>query len=130
MVRSETSRREFLETIRSAAGVAAGTLATVESARGYSANDTLERACLGTGGRCMTLMKSLAQVPGVRLAAVCDIYDAHLAAARRIADRRAIATKHYGELLQRKDIDAVLIGSPDHWHVKMATDACNAGKDV
>src|SRR5205807_182176 len=62
MVRSTTSRRAFLETIGGAGALAAGTLATLESAKGYSANDTLEVACLGTGGRCMTLMKSLAQV--------------------------------------------------------------------
>ena len=78
MIRSTTSRREFLETIGGVGAVAAGTLSTLESARGYAANDTLEVACLGTGGRCRTLMKSLAEVPGVRIAAVCDIYDAHL----------------------------------------------------
>jgi len=75
-------------------------------------------------------MKSLAQVPGVRIAAVCDIYDAHLERAKKLADPQAHATKHYREVLDRKDIDAVLIGSPDHWHVPMAVDACNAGKDV
>jgi predicted dehydrogenase len=130
MVRSTRSRREFLGMIGGAGAAAAGTLATLESARGYAANDTIEVACLGTGGRCRTLMKSLAQVPGVRLAAVCDIYDAHLDAAKKLADPKALATKHYHELLDRKDIDAVLIGSPDHWHVPMAVDACNAGKDV
>jgi predicted dehydrogenase len=130
MIRSTTSRREFLETIGGAGAVAAGTMATLESARGYAANDTFSVACLGTGGRCRTLMKSLAQVPGVRIAAVCDIYDPHLDAAKKLADPKAVATKHYRELLDRKDIDAVLIGSPDHWHVPMAVDACNAGKDV
>ncbi len=49
---------------------------------------------------------------------------------KKLADPKAIATKHYRELLDRKDIDAVLIGSPDHWHVPMAVDACKAGKDV
>ena len=89
-----------------------------------------QRRLPGHGRRCQTLMKSLAQVPGVRIAAVCDVYDAHLNGRRRLADPKAIATKHYRELLDRKDIDAVLIGSPDHWHVPMAIDACNAGKDV
>jgi predicted dehydrogenase len=130
MIRSQTSRREFLEAIGGAGGVAAGTLATLESARGYQANETLEVACLGTGGRCQSLMKSLARVSGVRIAAVCDVYDVRLDEARRLADPRAVATKHYRDLLDRKDIDAVLIGSPDHWHVPMAVDACNAGKDV
>jgi predicted dehydrogenase len=130
MVRSTTTRRSFLETIGSVGTVAAGTLATLESARGYAANDTLSVACLGTGGRCMHLMKALAQVPGVRIAAVCDVYDAHLHEAQKLADSKAIASKHYREVLDHKDIDAVLIASPDHWHVPMSVDACEAGKDV
>ena len=129
MVGRQGSRRAFLETV-GGAGVAVGALSGVESARGYAANDTIAVACLGTGGRCRTLMKSLAQVPGVRIAAVCDIYEPHLEAARKLADPRAIAGAHYREMLDRKDIDAVLIGSPDHWHVPMAVDACEAGKDV
>src|SRR5262245_56039767 len=103
MVRSTTSRREFLETIGGVGVAAAGPLTTLESARGYAANETLNVACLGTGGRCRTLMKSLAQVPGVRITAVCDIYDAHLGAAKTLADPRAVATKQYRELLDRKD---------------------------
>jgi predicted dehydrogenase len=130
MVRATTSRRDFLETIGGMGTVAAASLATLESARGYSANDTIEVACLGTGGRCMALMKSLAKIPGVRIAAVCDIYDNHLESAKQLADPKAVSSKHYHELLEHKDIDAVLIGSPDHWHVPMAVDACNAGKDV
>ena len=78
MARSTTTRRAVPRDHRRAGAAAAGTLATLESARGYAANDTLTVGCLGTGGRCQTLMKSLAQVPGVRIAAVCDIYDAHL----------------------------------------------------
>jgi predicted dehydrogenase len=109
---------------------AAGTLATLESARGYPANEMLNVGCLGTGGRCQSLMRSLAHIPGVRIAAVCDIYDAHLDQARKLADSQAVASKHYREILDRKDIDAVLIGSPDHWHVPMSIDAVTAGKDV
>ena len=83
MARSTTTRRGFLETIGSAGAAAAGTLATIESARGYTANDSLTVGCLGTGGRCQGLMKSLAQVPGVRIAAVCDVYDARLKGSRK-----------------------------------------------
>jgi predicted dehydrogenase len=85
---------------------------------------------IGIGGRCRALLKSLAQIPNVRLAAVCDIYDVHLEQGRKLADPKAFATKHYTELLDRKDLDAVLIATPDHWHVPMTVDACNAGKDV
>ncbi len=49
---------------------------------------------------------------------------------RELADKKAAATKHYEEILDRKDIDAVVIGTPDHWHVPMTIAACQAGKDV
>jgi predicted dehydrogenase len=130
MTPSTTTRRAFFQTVTSAGAAAAGTFATLETARGYMANETLTVGCLGTGGRCQALMRSLARVPGVKIAALCDIYDAHLEAARKLSDPQAFATKHYREILDRKDVDAVLIGSPDHWHVPMSVDACSAGKDV
>jgi predicted dehydrogenase len=121
------TRRSFLKTSAAAAGLAA---ITAPAANVLGANETLNVGCLGTGGRCRTLMESLVKVPNVRLAAVCDIWDNSLEAARKIAGPRATATKHYKEVLDSKDIDAVLIGSPDHWHVPMTVDACAAGKDV
>ena len=105
-------------------------LGSVASAKGYAANDTINVGCIGTGGRCRSLMGPLAKVPGVRIAAVCDIYEPHLQAARGLADPSAAVFKDFHELLARKDIDAVLIGSPDHWHVPMTVAACEAGKDV
>ena len=82
MVQSATSAavdKKFLETIAHVGAAAAWRRsATLESASGYVANDTLNVACLGTGGRCMHLMKALVQVPGVRIAAVCDVYDARI----------------------------------------------------
>jgi len=122
-------RRRFLQL--GAASVAAGLLSnTVESARGFAANDTIEVACIGTGGRCRRLMGRLAKVPGVRIAAVCDIWDHHLAEGRKLAADGAVTSTDYRKLLERSDLDAVLIGSPDHWHVPMTVDACAAGKDV
>jgi predicted dehydrogenase len=119
-------RREFL-----ASGTAAllgGAL--TESARGFAANDTLRVGCIGTGGRCRALMKSLVQIPNVTITAVCDIWDTHLAEGKKLADPNAFGTKMFEELLARKDVDAVLIGSPDHWHVPLMVAACQAGKDV
>jgi predicted dehydrogenase len=129
MTANQSTRRNFLETLGQF-GLSVGSLAAVETARGFEANDTIRVACIGTGGRCRTLMRSLVKIPNVRIVAVSDIYDVHLAEGKKLADPRAIETKHYRELLDRKDIDAVLIGSPDHWHVPMTVDACNAGKDV
>jgi len=119
------SRRSFLQT-----GAAAAVASGLSASSVLGANERLNVACIGTGGRCRFLMKSLAQVPNVRIAGLCDIYDGHLDQARPLADAKAFVTRDYRELLQRKDIDAVLIGAPDHWHVPMTVDACAAGKDV
>ncbi|MEX0711772.1 MAG: Gfo/Idh/MocA family oxidoreductase [Pirellulales bacterium] len=126
---SNPDRRRFLETVGvTAAGlITAGYTAT---AKGYPLNETVNIGCIGTGGRCQRLMQSLAQIPGVKITAVCDIWDAHLGAGAKLADPQAFSTKDYHELLARGDVDAVLIGSPDHWHVPMTVDACAAGKDV
>jgi predicted dehydrogenase len=123
------SRRELLESlgIAAAGAVTAGYSAT---AKGFAANETINVACIGTGGRCRKLMQSLATIPGVKIAAVCDIWDFHLEEGKKLAQARAFATKDYRAILERKDIDAVLIGTPDHWHVPITVDACAAGKDV
>src|SRR5262249_34004551 len=107
--KAETRRGVFRSVGRTGAGVAlAGLAAGVESARGYAANDTLNVGCIGTGGRCRTLMQSLAKVPGVRIAAVCDIYDKHLDAGKALADPKAFATARLPPLPRRDHIDAAL----------------------
>src|SRR5262249_38942794 len=109
--------------------VAAAGMATF-GAPALGANERINVGCIGTGGRCRALMQALAKIPNVRITAICDVYDPHLDLARKLADAKAFATRNYHELLKRKDVDAVLIGSPDHWHVPMTVDACAAGKDV
>ncbi len=123
------SRRELLESlgVAAAGAVTAGYGAT---AKGFAANETITVGCIGTGGRCRKLMQSLGTIPGVKIVAVCDIWDAHLEEGKKLAQPGAFATKDYRAILDRKDIDAVLIGTPDHWHVPITVDACAAGKDV
>jgi predicted dehydrogenase len=126
--RSDVSRRSFL---RTSTQVAAGLAAfAVPATNALGANEKLQIGLIGVGGRCRHLLQSLVKIPDVRLTAVCDIYDVHLDAGRKLADPKAFATKEYKKLLARKDVDAVLIATPDHWHVPMTVDACNAGKDV
>jgi predicted dehydrogenase len=128
------NRREFIESL----GLGAGSLAAMgalsgfsETARGYLANDTINIACIGTGGRCRHLMSRIGKtVQGVRVVAVCDVWDQHLAEGKKMADPQAATSKDFREVLARKDVDAVLIGAPDHWHVPMTVEACKAGKDV
>jgi predicted dehydrogenase len=114
------SRRDFL----------ASTAAAVPALQGRGALETINIGCIGTGGRCRQLMKSLREIKGARLAAVADVWEVSLAEGRKLADEKAFATAKYHDLLARKDIDAVLIGSPDHWHVPMTIDAVAAGKHV
>lgn len=129
MSRPPANRREFLEALGiGTAGIL--TAGYTSTARGYAANDTLNVGCIGTGGRCRRLMQSLQQIPGVKMTAVCDVWDQHLAEGKKLADPQAVALKSFEELLARKDVDAVVIGSPDHWHVPMTVAACAAGKDV
>ncbi len=123
---SAFSRRSFLQTA-AATTLAAGYTAT---SRGYAANETISVGCIGTGGRCRKLMESLNALKGAKIVAVCDIWDQHLADGKKLADPNAFATKEYERLLERKDIDAVIIGTPDHWHVPLTIAACAAGKDV
>ncbi|MBL9123342.1 MAG: Gfo/Idh/MocA family oxidoreductase [Planctomycetaceae bacterium] len=123
------NRREFLElgALAAAGALTAGYTAT---ARGYAANETIHVGCLGTGGRCRMLMNALNKIDGVRIAAVCDVWDDHLQQAAKLADPQAAITKQFREVLDRADIDAVLIAAPDHWHVPKQVAACEAGKDV
>lgn len=128
MVRQNTSRRDWLESVGLGALALAGGFSA--TAKGYYANETIRLGGIGVGGRFRHLMKSLPKLPGVQLVAVCDVWDDHLAQAKQLADPKVFVTKHFEELLERKDVDAVVIASPDHWHVPMTIAACQAKKDV
>ena len=125
---SQSTRRDFLATL----GVGAAALAAGHSAaaRATFANETINVACIGTGGRCRQLMPRFSKIGGARIIGVCDVWDVHLQAGRQLAEPNCFATKDYREVLDRSDVDAVLIATPDHWHVPITIDACDAGKDV
>jgi predicted dehydrogenase len=129
MSRENLSRRKFLAA--SAATVAATSALTLPaSGQPLGANERINVGLIGTGGRCRALMAALAKVPNTRMMALCDVYDPNLELAQKLAEPKAFTTRDYHALLARKDVHAVLIASPDHWHTPMTIDAMAAGKDV
>ena len=134
----DLNRRNFLK--------AAGAAATVETflgsrthllaeaqsepAKPVAANDQIQIALIGAGGQGQGDTKVAVQVPGVKLVAVADCYDGRLEHSKELWGSDLFTTRNYAEILERKDIDAVIIGTPDHWHKQVAVDAMKAGKDV
>jgi predicted dehydrogenase len=100
------------------------------AAKTVSANDHIQLALIGAGIQGQGDTKTAIQVPGVKLVAVADCYDGRLAHAKELWGSDVFTTRDYREILARKDVDAVLIATPDHWHKQAAVDAMKAGKDV
>jgi len=134
---SSLNRRVFL---RAAGAASAGTLLAprlhalaamqAEPAKPVSANDNIQFALIGAGGQGQGDTKHAVQVPGVKLVAVADCYNGRLEHSKELWGPDIFTTRDYNEILARKDIDAVIIGTPDHWHMKASVDAMKAGKDV
>jgi len=101
-----------------------------EPARSVSANDHIQIALIGAGGQGQGDTKTAVQVPGVKLVAVADCYNGRLEHSKELWGNDIFTTRDYSEILARKDIDAVIIGTPDHWHKQASVDAMKAGKDV
>ena len=93
------------------------------------ANDRVSIALVGSGGRGRRVMAAFREL-GSPVPAVCDVYEPNLARGLEGADEGASPYRDYRRVLERDDIDAVLIATPDHWHVRMMLDAVAAGKDV
>jgi predicted dehydrogenase len=109
-------------------GANSGMLA--QSDRRISANDEIQIALIGAGGRGQSDTSVAIQVPGVKLVAVADCYDGRLEHSKELWGKDLMTTRDYKEILARPDIDAVIIGTPDHWHKQASVDAMRAGKDV
>jgi predicted dehydrogenase len=122
----KTSRRNFIATTGSGAlGLTAASWNKV-----LGANDRVRLGVIGTGNRGGDVMSWFQKESDCDVVALCDVYDKNLEAAREKTENKAKPFTDYRALLDTKDVDAVLIATPDPWHVKMATDACKAGKDV
>jgi len=96
----------------------------------YSPNDNINVALIGAGGMGTGDAQTAKTIPGVKIIAACDLFDPRLYEAKKNFGADIFTTRDYKEILTRKDIDAVIIGTPDHWHKEIAVDALNSGKHV
>src|SRR5271168_3167804 len=129
MTEHEVSRRDFVRTSAAAAGAA--TMAALAPAAAIGANDRIRMGVIGVGGQGTGHVSGLvkrAKADNVDVVAVCDVYRRRITRAQSIS--KGEGCSDYRKLLDRKDIDAVLIATPDHWHAKIAGDALEAGKHV
>jgi len=117
----KTSRRIFM----------GASLATAASySRILGANDRIRVGAIGTGERCRYLLSLLNKIGSNEIVAVCDVYEPHRLEAKAKYGSDATDHVNHEDVLNRKDIDAVVIGTPDHWHVPITIAAVKAGKDV
>ena len=99
--------------------------------RPVAPSDTVRFASIGTGIRGCEHLEASTHVPGVQCVAVCDLYDSrHTAAREAVGNPSVTATREYRTILDRKDVDAIILAVTDHQHRHIFEDACAAGKDV
>ncbi len=126
METSGLSRRPFLR----AAGGAALASTALSYRRVWGANERLRIGVIGTGARAQSLMKRLKEIPGTEQVMICDVYEPRLLEAAALLDGKARQQADHRAVLDSKEVDAVVIGSPQHWHKQMTLDALQAGKDI
>ena len=141
---NHSSRRSFLKAL-GVAGTAAATapaalastpvavpqyLNLIRSHSSTSANDKVRIALIGTGGMGIGDTQTALMVDGIEMVAACDLYDGRLRRAKELWGEQLPVTKDYREILERKDIDAVINATTDHWHEKISSDAMRKGKHV
>jgi predicted dehydrogenase len=94
------------------------------------ANERVNVALIGCGSRGMTVARLMRQAPNVAFVAVCDVYDRNANNARQWAGAGCQAYRDFRQVLERRDVHAVLVATPDHWHAPITILACRSGKDV
>lgn len=132
-----TSRREFLNNstkLAAAAGLGGLAYTPLQARHSQNAADKITIALIGARGMGFGDLQNALKIPGIECVALCDIDDEVLK--RRAADVEKIQGKapklykDYRQVMDDKSIDAVIIGTPDHWHCLPFVAACEAGKDI
>ncbi len=141
-MKSQTTRRRFIRNLGgTAALLSAGPLSSFVSNqkmeeriiaydRNFSSSDRIRIAGIGMGIMGNVDVDSALKIPGVELVAACDLYSGRLERVKEKYGKDIYTTRDYREIINRKDIDAVLIATSDNWHARISMDAMNAGKSV
>lgn len=131
------TRRDFVRLGAGAvaAGIAAKEVTILEPKTLWASpapapSDTVRFGIIGTGTEGCDLLRATRRVPGIECVAAADLYDTRHDSAKEVLGRSIDTTREYRRLLDRKDIDAVIVATPDHWHRPLVVEAAEAGKDV
>lgn len=124
---SKVSRRKFVKTT---AVAAAGVAASLASPRALGANDRVRIGFIGIANRGGKLIRWTLENKDAEIVAVCDVYKPFMERWANDLPGDIAQYNDYRKMLERKDIDAVFIVTPDHWHALQMIDACDAGKDI
>lgn len=133
---SSTNRRDFLRTSIAGGAILAipPSLYRATFAADVPPSEKVRIGFIGVGGQGVANMKGLMKLPTASVVAVCDVDTKHLKAAsgevEKTTGKVPVSFSDHRKLLESKDIDAVLIATPDHWHALQTIEACAAGKDV
>jgi predicted dehydrogenase len=129
------SRRNFLN--KSGKAVIAASVASAftwdalaETKSLISANDKINVGVIGVNGMGWSDLTSFMKIPEVNVAALCDVDDNVLNYRKYELAKNGMQTKTYGDyrkMLENKDLDVIIIGTPDHWHCLQMVEACEAG---
>ncbi len=126
-------RRDFIRKCAQTTVAAAGAAALRRAAAGekvVGANERIRVGWIGCGGRGTFVARCFHESPAAEIVAVCDVYEPQCDKARAWVGRGAAACADFRRVLDRRDVDAVLIATPDHWHAIPTVLACRAGKHV
>jgi predicted dehydrogenase len=127
---SSTSRRDFVKTLAVGAAGTALTMPSVSYGRIVGANDRIRLGMIGVGQITRYHISGFQQEPDVDIAALADVYEPNLQYGADMVEGDVDTYTDFRRIVERDDIDAVVVGTPNHWHAIPSIRACETGKDV
>ena len=125
------TRRAFTKTGAAAAlGLAASRALGAPAVQPRGANERVRLGFIGVANRGGQLMTAFLTHDDMEIVALCDVHEPTVQKANQRVDGKAETCRDFRRLIERNDVDAVVIATPDHWHAIQTVDACDAGKDV